>query len=363
MAFRVEPINGAQDFATRTVALSRHPNHLRTELLAGAFEDNISTIEDRLHPRLRLRFQFLRRGWPVLASASVALAMIAAFRSATASTVVVSPPQPGLPVGRMATAPSVPSTTGEPTKVLEGVLPASVLALGVRRVIIDAGHGGTNPGTQSAEGIFEKQITLDIAERLRWLVVQRGLEAIMTRTADSTLSLQQRAELANGQRGDIFVSIHLNSFQAPTTRGIETYYLGLSDGPEPDALAAAENQHSGYSLTDMRHLLDRIYADARRDESHRLADAVQQSLMHTLRKTEPALTDRGVKTAPFVVLVATEMPAILAEVSCLSNASEATRLNTPEYRQTIAEALEAGIQTFINQAHGNESERTQTSGS
>ncbi len=103
-------------------------------------------------------------------------------------------------------------------------------------------------------------------------------------------------------------------------RGIETYYLGPSNSPELDAIAAAENQHSGYSLSDLRSLLEKIYMDARRDESRRLADSVQRALVRTMRKAEPALTDRGVKTAPFVVLLATEMPAILAEVSCLSNA-------------------------------------------
>ena len=363
MAFCVDPISRGQTFATDTVAPSPNPNRLRTQIIAAAFEDNVSTIQDRLPPRLLRRFRLLPRGWQLLASASVVIATIGALRSATADTVVVRAPRSGLTAGDRATAPAMPLAPTEPADVLNGVLRADVLALGVRRVVIDAGHGGTNPGTRSAAGAFEKAITLDIAERLRWLVEQSGLEAVMTRTADSTLSLQQRAELANGQRGDIFISIHLNSFEPSTTRGIETYYLGLSDGPEPDALAAAENQHSGYSLTDMRHLLDRIYADARRDESRRLAEAVQRSLVHTLRQTEPALTNRGVKTAPFVVLVATEMPAVLAEVSCLSNASEAARLNTPEYRQTIAEALEAGIQTFVNQAHVNEPERTQTSGS
>ena len=305
----------------------------------------------------------MRRGWVVLASLSAVIAVVGALRSATVDTVVVRAPRLGLRAGEGATLPAMSGTPAAPSEVLDGALRADVLALGVRRVIIDAGHGGGNPGTRSAAGTFEKDVTLDIAERLRRLVVHGGLEAIMTRTADSTLSLQQRADLANGQRGDIFVSIHLNSFQAAATRGIETYYLGLSDGPEPDAVAAAENQHSGYSLADMRHLLDKIYADARRDESRRLADAVQRSLVQTLQKTEPALTNRGVKTAPFVVLVATEMPAVLAEVSCLSNASEAQRLNTPEYRQTIAEALEVGIRTFVNQAHVNEPERTQTSGS
>ena len=116
----------------------------------------------------------------------------------------------------------------------------------------------------SAEGLLEKDLTLDIAERVRTLVTTRGFEVVMTRSADETLSLQQRAAVANGRRGDIFVSIHLNSLRPTSARGIETFYLGPSDGPEPDAIAAAENQHSGYSLADMRVMLERIYTDARR---------------------------------------------------------------------------------------------------
>ncbi|MBM3772517.1 MAG: N-acetylmuramoyl-L-alanine amidase [Acidimicrobiia bacterium] len=170
----------------------------------------------------------------------------------------------------------------------------------------------------------------------------------MTRTSDASVSLQERAALANAMHGDVFVSIHLNSLQPASAKGIETYYLGPSDGPEHDAIAAKENQHSGYSLADLRSLLERIYADARRDESRRMAEAVQHSLVRAMQRMDPALTNRGVKMAPFVVLVATDMPAVLAEVACLSNVGEAERLNTPGYRQTLADALAAGIRAFAN---------------
>ena len=230
-------------------------------------------------------------------------------------------------------------------------------------MIVDAGHGGDNLGTSSADGINEKDVTLDIAERVRQLIVQRGFEAVMTRTADETRSLLERAATANRRHGDIFVSIHLNSLRPSSVRGIETYYLGPSDGPEFDAIAAAENRHSGYSLSDIRSLLEKIYTDARRDESRRLAESVQRALVLNLRKTAPAITDRGVKTAPFVVLIATEMPAIVAEVSCLSNQDDARHLNTAEYRQTIAEALVSGIQTFADGSRVGATERRGTSGS
>jgi N-acetylmuramoyl-L-alanine amidase len=235
--------------------------------------------------------------------------------------------------------------------MLSQQVPPGVLALSVRRVIIDAGHGGSSLGTSSASGVQEKDLTLDIARRMQQLVVAQGLEAVMTRGTDETVSLQQRAARANDGRGDIFVSIHLNWLASPSAQGIETYHLGPSDDPELDAVAERENQHSGYSLSDLRVLLERIYTDARRDQSRHLAQSVQRALVQGLRSAEPALADRGVKTAPFVVLVATQMPAILTEVSCLSNVKDATRLSSPDYRQTIAEALAAGVATFAR-GHG-----------
>jgi N-acetylmuramoyl-L-alanine amidase len=259
---------------------------------------------------------------------------------------------------QIASAAALPraSSTGAPLQpasldpsLLSQPISPDVLALGVRRVVIDAGHGGDNLGTSGPNGLVEKDLTVDIAERVRRLVVQQNFEAVMTRTTDETLSLWQRASIANGERGDIFVSIHLNSLQPSSACGVETYYLGPTDDPERAALAAKENEQPGYSLSHMQSLLRRIYADARRDESRRLAEAVQGALMRTLRTTDPALTDRGVKMAPFVVLVATRMPAILAEVSCLSNAAEAARLRTAEHRHALAAAVVSGIQAFANQ--------------
>jgi len=221
-----------------------------------------------------------------------------------------------------------------------------VLDLSVRRVVIDAGHGGHDWGASSDGGLKEKDLTLDIAARLRQLVIARGFEAVMTREADQKLSLQQRAAIANGQRGDVFVSIHLNWLEPVTTRGIETFYLGPSNVPEADPIAARENQDSGYGLADLRALLEQIFTDARRSESRRLAHDVHQALVGRLGTIEPALVDRGVKMSPFVVLIATGMPAILAEVSALSNVDEAKRLGTPQYRQAVAEALASGIAAF-----------------
>jgi N-acetylmuramoyl-L-alanine amidase len=223
---------------------------------------------------------------------------------------------------------------------------AAAFPLAVHRVVLDSGHGGIDPGA-SAPNVFEKEITLDIGRRLRVLLEREGFEVIVTREGDHTIALRDRARVANESKSDIFVSIHVNALATHVeSRGIETYYLGATSDPALTQLAATENSVSGYSLADMRLLLDGVYADARRDESHELAASVQQKLYTSLRKSDPGLKNWGVKRAPFIVLVATDMPAILAEVGCISNENEAAMLQRPDYRQRIADALLDGIRAY-----------------
>ena len=224
---------------------------------------------------------------------------------------------------------------------------ADAFPLAVRRVILDAGHGGKDAGAQAPLALVEKDITLDIEQRLQRLLRQNGFDVVVTRTDDTLIPLRERAKLANTSQGDIFVSIHVNSLQSHiTSHGIETYYLGPTKDPQLTQLAAQENGTSGYSIADLRKLLDRVYADVRRDESHRLASAVQQQLFGNLKTIDPGLENWGVKRAPFIVLVATDMPAVLAEVGCLSNPREAAMLQQAQYRQHIAEALFRGIHEY-----------------
>jgi N-acetylmuramoyl-L-alanine amidase len=333
--------------------------HLKARLLQEAVNQNV----DAIHGRLPMPLRPVRRRprlWSRLGAFSVAVIVASAAVARSPAPVQVVTSTVSAAVSRNATA--APNAAPDPSLLSRPVDP-NVLDLSVRRLILDAGHGGDNLGTSSADGINEKDLTLDIAERVRRLMVQRGFEAVMTRTADETRSLLERAATANSRHGDIFVSIHLNSLRPSSARGIETYYLGPSNGRELDAIVTAENRHSGYSLSDIRSLLEKIYTDVRRDESRRLAQAVQRALILSLQKTAPAIIDRGVKTAPFLVLIATEMPAIVAEVSCLSNHDDAKQLNTPEYKQTIAEALVSGIQTFAYGSGMGATEGRGTSGS
>jgi N-acetylmuramoyl-L-alanine amidase len=225
-------------------------------------------------------------------------------------------------------------------------LTASAFPLAVRRIVLDAGHGGSDPGATAPE-LLEKEITLDIGRRLRELLEKDGFDVVVTRDSDRTIALRDRAQLANTSRSDIFVSIHVNALARHTeSRGIETYYLGATNDPSLTALAARENGVSGYSVSDMRRLLEGVYADARRDESHELATTVQKKLYESLRRDDAGLENWGVKRAPFLVLVATDMPAVLAEVGCISNDRESAMLRRPEYRQKIANALFDGIRAY-----------------
>ena len=233
-----------------------------------------------------------------------------------------------------------------------------ILPLMVRRVIIDPGHGGGHAGTEAPFGLVEKEVTLDIARRLRRLLEEASYEVVMTRDTDVKVSLVDRAELANRSSGDIFVSIHVNWFENRRSRGVETYYLGPTDDPYLADLAAMENREGGVPLAEFRDILERVYADVRQDESRQLAEAVQRSLYRSLRSINRAIENRGVKTAPFGVLVRTEMPAILAEVSCLSNEAEARRLVQPAYREYIAEAIYEGLRSYSRGLNASEQQRS-----
>lgn len=220
--------------------------------------------------------------------------------------------------------------------------------LEVRKIVLDPGHGGSDPGARSQAGVWEKEITLDVAQRLRPLLLEAGFEVLMTRERDATISLRERTQFANYQKGDLFLSIHFNALQTKSHRGLETYYLGATSDPHIERLAGAENRGSGYSLADFRRLLEGVYVHVRQQESKQLAEAVHRGLAASLLKGDPGIRDSGIKPAPFLVLVATEMPGILAEISYLSNEEDARLLAEPEYRAQIARALSEGIRQYAD---------------
>src|SRR5437016_1228874 len=324
-------------------------DRVKRQLLSEAVVDNLDTIRG-LPPRSLRPVHRVARAWT--RRAPLLLVLLALLGT---SYLAGSRGEPSVAAGF--SRPSVASVLSgrlKPAARLETSQPlvptsASAFPLSVRRIILDAGHGGRDAGT-IAPNISEKDITLDIETRLRALLLRDGFEVVTTRADDRLIPLRERARLANSSSGDIFVSIHVNSLQTHVaSHGIETYYLGPTNDPSLTKLAAAENLESGYSIADLRKLLDRVYADVRRDESHQLASAMQRQLFAGLRSVDPGLENWGVKRAPFIVLTATEMPAILAEVGGLSNPIEAQMLRNPTYRQQIAQALFNGIQVYANE--------------
>jgi N-acetylmuramoyl-L-alanine amidase len=340
-------------------------DRVKRRLVNGAVEDNVDimrgfgpwTLRRRRHG-LRV---WLRRAYLAFLPFTLIFSSWLVFTVTGAVAPAAAPP-----IDLLAASPSLTPATpvdtrgrppfAEPDQMFEAPpTPMNIAAipLSVRRVILDAGHGGSDPGTVSGR-LLEKDITLDINLHLRNLLEEANFEVQLTRTVDETMALRDRASIANTSSADIFVSIHVNSIRGSRAiRGIETYYLGPTDDPLLTELAASENRGSGYTLNTYRKLLEKIYTDARQDESRRLAQAVQDGLHGELRRVNPALANWGVRKAPFVVLVATEMPAILVEVSCLSNADEAKKLATEEYRKQIAAALFKGITSYAEAREGS----------
>jgi N-acetylmuramoyl-L-alanine amidase len=314
---------------------------LKKRLLAGAVDDNVRAIRNQ--PRRRL---YRRAPFPWLLAAAGAAVVAAIALVAPALRPGADAPESGGAPGRAASAPATRDqpafVAGPPVRVSGRVFPVAV-----RRVAIDPGHGGGDEGTRTSSGLREKDLTLDLARRLAARLAAAGFEPRLTRETDQRMPLADRARFANQAGADLFVSIHLNWIEdGRANRGIETFYLGPSDDPEATQLASFENRESGYSLADVRRLLDSIYADLRQEQSRAFAQAVQKRLLTAVRSVAPEVRDRGIKSAPFLVLVATDMPAVLAEVACLSNDEEARLLGRDDYRDRLAGALFDGIAAY-----------------
>ena len=324
-------------------------DRIKRQLLRDLVQQNV----DLIHGRPTLARERRREGWRMAARvASLACLSVALFGSSRLISTLNVPRLAGVSAAvRHGAAPVPPAPDITPAALTSPPEPvaAAVFPLAVRKVVLDPGHGGGALGTHTPQGLVEKELTLDIARRLQKLLERDAFQVVMTRDSDQNVSLEQRGTMANEAGADIFVSIHLNWIEN-RSRGIETYYLGPTNDPYLTRLAASENRESGYSMADMRHLLDRIYAGVRQDKSRKLAETVQGALFESLGKVGPRIEDRGVKAAPFIVLLTTEMPAILAEVSSVSNEEEARLLTKPLYRQYIAEALAKGIRAYADAA-------------
>ncbi len=227
------------------------------------------------------------------------------------------------------------------------------LGLKVGRIVIDAGHGGHDTGTIGPNGLLEKDLVLDVSLRLGQLLQGKmGAEVIYTRDDDTFVPLETRTAIANQQQADLFISVHANSSQDASARGVETYYLNFNPSPDALEVAARENAVSEKSVHELGDLVKKIALKEKVEESREFATDVQHSLHQGLAGKDTAIRDRGVKKAPFIVLIGANMPSILAEIAFVSNPGDERKLQTPEYRQKIAESLYKGVARYINGLSG-----------
>jgi N-acetylmuramoyl-L-alanine amidase len=223
------------------------------------------------------------------------------------------------------------------------------LGLRIGKIVIDPGHGGHDTGTIGPNGLLEKDLVLDVSKRLGKLLEARlGAEVVFTRRDDTFIPLETRTSIANQEEADLFVSVHANSSRDQDARGVETYYLNFTSSPEALEVAARENAEADKSIHELQDLVKKIALKEKIEESREFASDVQQSLHTGLAAKSSGVRDRGVKKAPFVVLIGANMPSILAEISFISNPGDEKRLKSADYRQRIAESLYRGISRYVN---------------
>jgi N-acetylmuramoyl-L-alanine amidase len=225
----------------------------------------------------------------------------------------------------------------------------------ITTIVIDPGHGGDDPGAIGPHGLQEKDIALSVGKKLGDILAEQpGIKVIFTRDSDIFIPLNERTEIANSKKADLFISVHANASPRKATRGIETYFLNWTNDEEAMKVAARENKISFRKMEEMQGDLQMILEDLARknknEESMKLASNVQNSMIDTLKVNYRGIEDLGVKYALFYVLVGAEMPSILVEISFISNHEEERRLSSKQYKEKIAEAIAAGINTYITQS-------------
>jgi len=241
-----------------------------------------------------------------------------------------------------------PPSAPQPTRDGQATL-TRALGLKIGRIVIDPGHGGHDTGTIGPTGLMEKDLCLDVALRLGKIIQQRlpGADVVYTRSDDTFIPLEERTNIANQAKADLFISIHANSSQDHAARGIETYYLNLKGSAEAMEVAARENASSQEGIHDLQDLVKKIARTEKIDESRELAEDIQDSLSKRIQKSAKTVKNRGVRKAPFVVLIGADMPSILTEISFLSNPADEQLLKKPEQRQRVAEGLYQGMASYL----------------
>lgn len=280
---------------------------------------------------------------PLLAERPVAPRFILAAvpRIAPPAAMAAERPRPAPPVIR--TGPAKPARSNSDG----GRSLTRALGLKINRVVLDPGHGGHDQGTIGAGGLVEKDLVLDVAKRLGALIEKRlGAEVVYTRTDDTFIPLEERTALANERQADLFLSLHANSSPYRSVAGIETFYLNFTSSKDALEVAARENASSQKTVHELRDLIQKITLQDKSEESREFAGRIQDSLYAFAARTNAAARNRGVKKAPFVVLIGAVMPSVLVEIGFLTNPREEALLKRPEHRQRLAEALYRGVARY-----------------
>ena len=267
----------------------------------------------------------------------------------TEAPVALPPAMPAKQTAKIIRAAKL-SPPPEPEPNLDGQRSLTrVLGLKIGRIVIDAGHGGHDTGTIGPTGLMEKDLCLDVALRLGKLIEKQlpGAEVVYTRSDDTFIPLEERTAIANQAKADLFISIHANSSGDHAARGVETYYLNFSSSPEAMQVAARENATAQGGVHNLQDMIQQIARNEKIEESKELAADIQGSLTKRLQRTNHAIRDRGVRKAPFVVLIGANMPSILAEISFISNPADEQLLKKPENRQHVADGLYRGVETYL----------------
>lgn len=331
----------------------------RKHILKGVYEENLKILRKGHAGIVKPRPFFLRKQFIVLYMAAIAVLLQGIFADNTlfpekelsASTISkkVSP----LPAKNFAN----PLFVSSDYKLLlnnRDVSLSHMFGLGVRTIMIDPGHGGTDSGTIGKMGTKEKDIALDIAKRLKARLLRTGhYRVYMTREDDIAVPLNKRVELAKAARADMFISVHLNYIPTKPINIIETYYFGPTADDKTRRLAEKENAGSEYGLSDFKEMIEKLGDTMKLQESKELATSIQKSLFVNSKRHNGNIYDFGIKRAPFVVLLGVDVPAVLAEVSCLSNSREEKELSRESHRENIARYLEAGTIDYLNKGDLN----------
>jgi len=230
----------------------------------------------------------------------------------------------------------------------EAIALSDIYGLQIRTIALDPGHGGRDPGAIGQVGLYEKTLTLDLALRLERRLKAKGLNVFLTRRDDTYVSLRERVDRVKQSQADLFISIHLNALPVDTVAFIETFYFSPRGDARAETVAAHENTGSDYSIGEWQNRLEEAGKTVRIEESRLLASHIQDAMVAQMRDLNYQLADWGIRSGPFMLLMNSDVPAILAEVTAISMPEEEERLMDVKYREMLAHGLEIGILSYLS---------------